>query len=166
MKIKREALVRFFRCGFPLLNLRDTAKFHYALQKNIDKIKEVQKEVDEKCISEDYSEYQEAIRKYMIKICEKNEDGSPKMIVDPVTRMPVEYDVPEDKQEEAQKELDKLKEKHKDAISDMEKKVLEHKELLQEEIEFDFFQVDMEYINNINAGELKGIKLMVKDWED
>lgn len=164
MKIKRRELVRFFRAGYSIGLRPNTGKFQYALHKNLKAIRILQRDVDAECRSEIYEIYLAETRSYMTKMANKNPDGSPCMVNDPITGAPISFDFPEDKKPEIDKELSLIEERHKDAIEDMKLKSAKHQERLEEEIVFDFHQISISDIDSITGQEMENIKEMIKDF--
>lgn len=129
------------------LNLLQGPKFLYAISENIkllnDEIIKLNKLIKG---SDRYNEYQDKRISTCIKYSRKNEDGSPKMIINNGIE---EFDI--DQTEEFTTEIKKLQAEYKEEIDEFMEQVRTYNNRLEEEIDINFKTISIDDIpENIN----------------
>jgi hypothetical protein len=166
LKIKRSDLVNFYRTTKDIAQQKLDAKFQYALNKNLKKIFNTQKEIDAQAMVPGYDNYINEFQAFEASIAEKKEDGSPIVTsVNQVSGLPI-FQYPSFSKEEVEEHEKKRKEiadKHEDVIKEHQEKVKKHMETNQEEIEFEFHKVPMNLIPNVTGKEIEALELMIRD---
>jgi hypothetical protein len=166
MKLKRRDLVEFYHKMQELTMKGVNAKFQYALNKNLKKIFETQKEVDAQAIVAGYDTYINEFGAFESSIAEKDKEG--KAIVtgrNPVSNLPF-FKYPAFSKEEAEaneKSRKEIAERHEDVIKEHQEKLMKHKETLEEEIEFDFHCVSLDNIPDVTGDQIEALEVMIKD---
>jgi hypothetical protein len=113
-------------------NNKSSVKFHFRVLQNKRLIEPEIKALEE--ANEPLPEFQEFEKLRMEvceQFCEKDESGKPVIQNN-------NFNIPDDKQEEFQATLEKLKEEHKEALDKVEERRTQFEELLKEEVEIDF----------------------------
>lgn len=166
MKIKRKELVNFFHKVQELSDKRVNGKFQYALNKNLKKIFETQREVDAQAIVAGYATYLNEFGAFEASIAEKDKDG--KAIItgrSPLSTLPL-FKYPAFSKEEAEaNELARkeIAERHEDVIQEHQEKLQKHKETLDEEIEFDFHCVSIDVVPDVTGDQIEILEPMIRD---
>lgn len=129
------------------LNLLHGPKFLYAITENVkllnDEIIKLNKLIKG---SDRYNEYQDKRISTCVKYSRKNEDGSPKMVINNDIE---EFDI--DQTEEFTKEIKELQAEYKDEIDKFMEQVRTYNNKLDEELDIDFKTISFDDIpNNIN----------------
>jgi hypothetical protein len=153
MKIRRSELYRL-RVILEAMPKGPYAKFNYALGKNLRKIKEEIRDLEDAVTPDEKMQQYEKERIAINEECAKKEGGSPAMIPQPDgTRR---YQVDEAKQELFNKKMELLRKKYKPTLDLQEKKIQGYNQLLRELVEIDFHQINKDDVPD---------DLSPSDWE-
>lgn len=150
MKIKVHELIDLSNKiseNYENLNLLQGPKFLYAIAENIkllnDEINKLNKLIKG---SDRYNEYQDKRISTCIKYSRKNEDGSPKMVINNGIE---EFDI--DQTEEFTAEIKELQAEYKEEIDEFLEQVRTYNNRLEEEIDINFKTISIDDIpENIN----------------
>jgi hypothetical protein len=161
MLYKRKDLVVFFKTGVTLVKRKAPAKFHYALEKNLTKIQKLQGEMDREFIDPEYNDYRNTVGMYLMSQAEKDEKGNPKQS----QNSEFGYIISEENKPVVMEELKKMEEANKPLLDRMAIKYEEHNKKLEEDVEFEFHLVPVEFFPEVQGDELHSLTPMILDTE-
>lgn len=154
--MKRQDLYNLLN-GFEAVKDLKGVKFAYAIAKNkklvlaeLEILKDVLKD------SDNFIEYDKKRIELCEKYCTKDDKGKPVIKnrkYDGLT-----------KNEEFTKKLDELGEKFKEVIDEKKKRAEEYKNLLDEEVEFEFYKIKLENVpEDITAAQIESVDAILED---
>lgn len=113
-------------------------------------------------LPETYKKFDEARLEMCRTYSEKEENGEPKTKFDP--RQGNIFDIPEETKEEFETKMNELKEEYKEAHEEKEKHEEELKELLEEEVEFDFYLIDIDFFpEEMSPADMEVLMPLIKE---
>jgi len=144
---------------------KEDRKFAYCLVRNKDILETHVKALRaaQDAVPDSYIEHEKERIELCKEYCLKDENGKCKEKIDPRTKKSV-FDLDFEKMPEFEEKITELEEKNKEAVEAKEDFEKQLRELAEEEVEIDFYQVSLDrFPEKISGAELDVLKPLIKE---